>query len=178
MSVWGRILAGAEWLLSDYWTVEKNLEWMWWMGKKFQVFWKSLHIFSNPIVTDNPWKFSNFVHIITKFNTLKSQRWNYIFSKKLRKIRKEVWTNPNLLVEFYIKFYEKSVKCFWLFAHTYKLHCTYKERIKVRLFKKFTENKELVTNWEPNLVAALQFLRFWEYFSLSAGLAEFWYFTS
>ena len=87
--------------------------------------------------------------------------------KKIRKIRKEVQTSPNLLVEFYIKVYEKSVKCFWLFAHTYKLHYTYKERIKVRLFKKFTENKELVTNWIANLVAALQFLRFWEYFSLS-----------
>ena len=65
---------------------------------------------------------------------------------------------------------KKSVKCFWLFAHTYKLHYTYKEWIKVRPFKKFTENKELVTNWEPNLVAALQFLRFWEYFSLSVSL--------
>ena len=107
------------------------------------------------------------MHIITKFNTPKSRRWNHIFSKNLRKIRKEVQTSPNLLLEFYIKVYEKSVKCFWLFAHNYEIHYTYRERIKVRLFKKFTENKELVTNWEPNLVAALQFLRFWEYFSLS-----------
>ena len=107
------------------------------------------------------------MHIITKFNTPKSRRWNHIFSKNLRKIRKEVQTSPNLLLEFYIKVYEKSVKCFWLFAHNYKIHYTYRERIKVRLFKKFTENKELVTNWEPNLVAALQFLRFCEYFSLS-----------